>query len=74
MDGVVLGIIIFLAIAGPTLLALGLYWWRNPDRWRRAREASRDADRQPVPPPSWWQPWRSIGGSGSNSGRDRGSS
>ena len=31
------GIIIFLAIAGPTLLALALYWWRNPDRrlsWR----------------------------------------
>jgi hypothetical protein len=68
MDGVMFGIIIFLAIAGPTLLALGLYWRRNPDRWRRAREASRDADRQPVPPPSWWQPWRSIGGRDSSDG------
>ena len=43
MDGVMFGLIIFLAIAGPTLLALALYWWRNPDRrlsWRRALEPS----------------------------------
>jgi hypothetical protein len=43
MNGVMLGIIIFLAVAGPTLLALALYWWRNPDRrlsWRRALEES----------------------------------
>jgi hypothetical protein len=56
MDGVIFGIIIVLAVAGPTLLALGLYWWRNPDRrlsWRRALEESSDADRDHFRRPSW---------------------
>jgi hypothetical protein len=51
-----LGLIIFLAIAGPTLLALALYWWRNPDRrlsWRCALEESSEADRDHVRRPSW---------------------
>jgi len=55
MNGVMLGIIIFLAVAGPTLLALALYWWRNPDRrlsWRRALEESSDADRDHFRQPS----------------------
>jgi hypothetical protein len=56
MDGIIFGIIIVLAVAGPTLLALGLYWWRNPDRrlsWRRALEESSDADRDHFRRPSW---------------------
>jgi hypothetical protein len=56
MDGVMFGLIIFLAIAGPTLLALGLYWWRNPDRrlsWRRALEESSEEDREHFRRPSW---------------------
>jgi hypothetical protein len=37
----------FEAIAGPTILALMLYWRDNPDQrpsWRRAREHSPDTD------------------------------
>jgi hypothetical protein len=56
MDGVMFGIIIFLAIADLTLLALALYWWRNPDRrlsWRRALEESSEAGRDQFRRPSW---------------------
>jgi hypothetical protein len=80
MDLITLAIIGFVAIAGPTILAIVLYWRGNPDRrpsWRRAAENSRDAGSEHVPRPSWWQPWRSIGGAGSggrsNSGGDSGS-
>jgi hypothetical protein len=69
MDGVILGLIIFLAIAGPTLLALALYRRNNPDR-----PPSANTDPEHIPHPAWWQPWRSIGRSGSNSGGDSGSS
>ena len=69
MDGVIFGLIVFLAIAGPSLLALALYRRNNPDR-----RPSADTDPEHLPHPAWWQPWRSIGGSGSNRGGDRGSS
>jgi hypothetical protein len=77
MDGVMLAIIIFLAIAGPTLLALALYWWRNPDRrlsWRRALEESSDADRDHLRQPSWRTGWPFMGGgdSGGGGGGDSG--
>jgi hypothetical protein len=39
--------IAFVAIAGPSILALVLYWRNNPDRrlsWRRAAETSADTD------------------------------
>jgi hypothetical protein len=67
MDGVMLGIIIFLAIAGPTLLALLVYRRNNPDR-----RPSADTDPEDIPRPAWWQPWRSIGGTGSGGGSNRG--
>jgi hypothetical protein len=77
MDGVMFGLIIFLAIAGPTLLALALYWWRNPDRrlsWRRALEESSDADRDHFRRPSWRTGWPFMGGgdSGGGGGGDSG--
>jgi hypothetical protein len=74
MDVITLAIIGFVAIAGPTILALLLYWRDNPDQrpsWRRAREHARDTDPEHFPGPNWWQPWRSIGGIGSG-GRDNG--
>jgi hypothetical protein len=69
MDGVMFAIIIFLAIAGPTLLAL--YWWRNPDRrlsWRRALEESSGADRDHFRRPSWRTGWPFMGGGDSRGG------
>ena len=39
--------IAFVAIAGPSILALVLYWRNNPDRrrsWRRAAEDAADTD------------------------------
>jgi hypothetical protein len=71
MDVITLAIIGFVAIAGPTILALMLYWRDHPDQrpsWRRAWEHSRDTDPEHVPGPTWWQPWRSIGGTGSGGG------
>jgi uncharacterized membrane protein YgcG len=71
MNGVMLGIIIFLAVAGPTLLALALYWWRNPDRrlsWRRALEESNDADRDHFRQPSWRSGGWFMGGGDSSGG------
>jgi hypothetical protein len=78
MDGIIFGIIIVLAVAGPTLLALGLYWWRNPDRrlsWRRALEESSDADRDHFRRPSWRTgglPFMGGGDSGGGGGGDSG--
>jgi hypothetical protein len=75
MDVITLAIVGFVAIAGPTILALVLYWRDHPDQrpsWRRAREHSRDTDPEHFPGPNWWQPWRSIGGTGSGGGRDNG--
>jgi hypothetical protein len=47
MDVIILAIIGFVAIAGPAILTLLLYWRDNPDRrlsWRRAAENSADTD------------------------------
>jgi hypothetical protein len=63
MDGVMFGMIVFLAIAGPTLLALVVYRRNNPDR-----RPSADMGSEHIPRPAWWQPWRSIGGTGSGGG------
>jgi hypothetical protein len=52
MDAIILAVIIFVAIAGPTLLALALYWRNNPDRrlsWRRAAENAADTDPGALP-------------------------
>jgi uncharacterized membrane protein YgcG len=46
MDAITLAITL-VAIAGPAILALVLYWRNNPDRrlsWRRAAENSADTD------------------------------
>ena len=75
MDVIALAIIGIVAIAGPTVLAVVLYWRDNPDRrpsWRRATENSRDTDPEHFPRPGWWQPWRSIGGAGSSGRSDSG--
>jgi hypothetical protein len=47
MEIITLAIIGIVAIAGPTVLALLLYWRDNPDRrlsWRRAAENAADTD------------------------------
>jgi len=52
MDVITLAIIGFVAIAGPTILALMLYWRDNPDQrpsWRRALEHSRDTEPEHFP-------------------------
>jgi hypothetical protein len=73
MDVITLAIIGFVAIAGPTILAIVLYRRNNPNR-----RASADTDPEHFPRPAWWQPWRSVGGTGSggesNSGGDSSSS
>jgi hypothetical protein len=77
MDAIILAVIIFVAIAGPTLLALALYWRNNPDRrlsWRRAAEEAADTDPEHFRRPS--AQWLSFGGGGgsSDSGGGGGSS
>jgi hypothetical protein len=71
MDVIILAIallaIALLAIAGPTILAIVLYWRNNPDR-----RSSVDTGPEHFPRPAWWQPWRSIGGTGSGGGRNSG--
>ena len=68
MDAIILAIIIFVAIAGPTLLALLLYWRNNPDRrrsWRRAAQDAADTDPEHFRRPS--AQWLSFG-SGADGG------
>jgi uncharacterized membrane protein YgcG len=79
MDAIILAVIIFLAVAGPSLLALALYWRQNPDRrrsWRRALEESSDADRDHFRQPSWRSGGWFMGGgdSGGGGGGDSGGS
>jgi uncharacterized membrane protein YgcG len=69
MDAIMLAVIIFVAIAGPTLLALVLYWRNNPDRrrsWRRAAEDAADTDPEHFRRPS--AQWLSFGSGGDSSG------
>jgi hypothetical protein len=68
MEIITLAIIGFVAIAGPTILAIVLYRRNNPNR-----RPSADADPEHFPRPAWWQPWRSIGWTGSGGGRNSGS-
>ena len=70
MKTILVAIIAIVALAGPTVLALALFWRRNPDRrlsWRRALDASSDADREHFRGPSW-QGWPFIGGGGGDGG------
>jgi len=69
MDAIMLAVIIFVAIAGPTLLALVLYWRNNPDRrrsWRRAAEDAADTDPEHFRRPS--VQWLFFGGGGNSGG------
>ena len=60
--------IAFVAIAGPSILALVLYWRNNPDRrrsWRRAAEDVADTDPEHFRRPS--AQWLFFGGGGGSS-------
>jgi hypothetical protein len=74
MDVITLAIA-FVGIAGPTLLALVLYWRNNPDRrlsWRRAAEDAADTDPAHFRRPSgrwlFFMGGGDSGGGGSDSG------
>jgi predicted MFS family arabinose efflux permease len=61
--------IAFVAIAGPSILALVLYWRNNPDRrrsWRRAAEDAADTDPEHFRRPS--VQWLFFGGGGNSGG------
>jgi hypothetical protein len=64
------------AIAGPSLLALVLYWRNNPDRrlsWRRAAEDAADTDLEHFRRPSGqWLFFMGGGDGGGGSGGDGG--
>ena len=69
--------IAFVAIAGPSILALVLYWRNNPDRrrsWRRAAEDAADTDPEHFRRPSGqWLFFMGGGDSGGGGGgRDSG--
>jgi hypothetical protein len=71
VNTILVAIIAIVAIAGPTILALALFWRRNPDRrlsWRRALDASSDADREHFRGPSWQGPFIGGGGGGGDGG------
>jgi uncharacterized membrane protein YgcG len=81
MEIITLAIIGLVAIAGPTLLALLLYWRNNPDRrlsWRQAAEHAADTDPAHFRRPSGqWLFFMSgsdssTGGGGSDSGAGSG--
>jgi hypothetical protein len=68
MDAIILAVIIFVAIAGPSLLALMLYWRNHPDRrrsWRRAAEDAADTDPEHFRRPS--AQWLFFGSGGDSS-------
>jgi uncharacterized membrane protein YgcG len=70
MDAIVFAIIIVVAIAGPSVLALVRYWRANPDRrlsWRRVAENAGDTDPEHFRRPSW-QAWPFMGGGHSGGG------
>jgi hypothetical protein len=81
MEIITLAIIGFVAIAGPTVLALLVYWRNNPDRrlsWRQAAENAADTDPAHFRRPSGqWLFFMgggdsSTGGGGSDSGAGSG--
>jgi uncharacterized membrane protein YgcG len=68
MDVITLAIA-FVAIAGPSILALVLYWRNNPDRrlsWRRAAEDAADTDPEHFRRPS--AQWLFFGSGGNSCG------
>jgi hypothetical protein len=68
MDAMILAIA-FVAIAGPSILALVLYWRNNPDRrrsWRRAAKDAADTDPEHFRRPS--AQWLFFGSGGDSSG------
>ena len=75
MDAITLAIAL-IAIAGPSILALMLYWRNNPDRrlsWRRAAENAADTDPEHFPRPSaQWLFFGSGDSSGGGGGDSRG--
>jgi hypothetical protein len=76
MDVITLAIIGFVAIAGPTILAIVLYWRDNPDHrlsWRRAAENSGDTDPEHFRRPGS-QAWLFFMGGGDSSGGGGGGS
>jgi hypothetical protein len=75
MEIITLAIIGLVAIAGPTVLALLLYWRDNPDRrlsWRRAAENAADTDPAHFRRPSGQ--WLFFMGGGDSSGGGGGGS
>ena len=65
--------IAFVAIAGPSILALVLYWRNNPDRrlsWRRAAEDAAETDPEHFRRPS--AQWLFFGSGGDSGGGDDG--
>ena len=61
--------IAFIAIAGPSILALMLYWRNNPDRrlsWRRAAENAADTEPEHFRRPS--AQWLFFGSGGDSGG------
>jgi hypothetical protein len=74
MDAMTL-VIAFIAIAGPSILALVLYWRNHPDRrlsWRRAAENAADTDPEHFRRPSVQWLFFSGGGDGGGGGDDGG--
>ena len=67
--------IAFVAIAGPSILALVLYWRNNPDRrlsWRRAAESSADTGPEHFRCPSGQWLFPTGGGDSGGGGGDGG--
>ena len=66
--------IAFVAIAGPSILALVLYWRNNPDRrlsWRSAAKVAADTDPEHFRRPSGqWLFFMGRGDSGGGGGSD----
>jgi hypothetical protein len=57
MDGIITAIVIVGIIVGLPAAFIALHWWLHPERrlsWRRAREASGDADREQVRGSGGW--------------------
>jgi hypothetical protein len=69
MDGIISAIVILGIIVGLPVAFIALHWWLYPERrlsWRRAREASGDADRGQARSSLLW--WPILGGGGGDGG------
>jgi hypothetical protein len=75
MDAITPAIIILAIIVGLPLLFIALHWWLHPERrlsWRRAAEASGDADRKQVRGSGGWAILGGGGDGGDGGGGDAG--